>query len=92
MTASVSTTIFRIYGVVQGVGFRGKAIQCARKHRLTGHVRNAANGDVECEVQGEEVDLFVKETIAGDRFINVFDYSVKEIPLKENEKNFSVRF
>ena len=84
---------FIIYkGIVQGVGFRGKAIQCARRHQLTGFVRNASNGDVECEVQGEDVDLFVKETIAGDRFIKVFDYSLKQIPLKEDERNFSVRF
>ncbi len=79
-------------GIVQGVGFRGKAIQCARRHQLTGFVRNTSNGDVECEVQGEDVDLFVKETIAGDRFIKVFDYSLKQIPLKEDERNFSVRF
>lgn len=84
---------FIIYkGIVQGVGFRGKAIQCARRHQLTGFVRNTSNGDVECEVQGEDVDLFVKETIAGDRFIKVFDYSLKQIPLKEDERNFSVRF
>jgi len=84
---------FIIYkGIVQGVGFRGKAIQCARRHQLTGYVRNTLAGDAECEVQGEEVDLFVKETIAGDRFIKVFDYSIKQIPLKEDERNFTVRF
>ena len=79
-------------GIVQGVGFRGKAIACARKHSLTGYVRNASNGDVVCEVQGEEVDAFVKETIADDRFAKVFDYSLKELPVKEDEKNFRVRF
>ena len=79
-------------GIVQGVGFRGKAIACARKHNLTGYVRNCANGDVECEIQGEEVDAFVKETIADDRFAKVFDYSLKELPVKEDEKNFRVRF
>ena len=84
---------FIVYkGIVQGVGFRGKAIQCARRHQLTGYVRNTLAGDVECEVQGEEVDLFVKETIAGDRFIKVFDYSIKQIPLREDERNFTVRF
>ena len=84
---------FIIYkGIVQGVGFRGKAIQCARRHQLTGYVRNTRAGDGDCEVQGEEVDLFVKETIAGDRFIKVFDYSIKQIPLREDERNFTVRF
>ena len=78
-------------GIVQGVGFRYKTISCARKHNLTGFVRNRFDGSVECEVQGEEVDAFVKETIAGDRFIKVFDYSIKEIPLKE-ESEFTVRF
>ena len=79
-------------GIVQGVGFRGKAIACARKHSLTGYVRNASNGDVVCEVQGEEVDAFVKETIQGDHFVKVSDYSLKEIPLKEGETRFTVSF
>ncbi len=84
---------FIIYqGIVQGVGFRGKAIAYARKHGLTGYVRNCDNGDVECVVQGDEVDAFVKETIADDRFAKVFNYSLKELPLKEDEKNFRVRF
>ena len=78
-------------GIVQGVGFRYKAISCARKLGLTGFVRNRYDGSVECEVQGESVDAFVKETIAGDRFIRVFDYSIKELPLKE-ESDFNVRF
>ncbi len=79
-------------GIVQGVGFRGRAIQIARKYALSGYVRNCSNGDVECEIQGENVDDFVKETITSDRFAKVFDYSLKQIPLKEDEKGFKVRF
>ena len=79
-------------GIVQGVGFRGKALSCARKYHLSGYVRNRMNGDVDCEVQGEDVDAFVKETVAGDRFIKVFDYSIRELPLVEGESSFKVRF
>ncbi len=79
-------------GIVQGVGFRGRLIQIARRNQLSGYVRNCSNGDVECEVQGENVDEFIKETIKDDRFVKVFNYSLKQIPLKEGEKNFIVRF
>ena len=79
-------------GIVQGVCFRGRLIQIARKKGLTGFVRNCDNGNVECEVQGEEVDAFLKESIQNDYFARVYDYSLRELPLKEDEDRFTVRF
>lgn len=79
-------------GVVQGVGFRGRLMFAARKNNLTGFCKNLSNGDVSAEVQGEKVDEFVKDTIQSDGFIQVYDYSVKEIDLVENESNFTVKF
>lgn len=79
-------------GVVQGVGFRGRLMFTARKNNLTGYCKNLSNGDVSAEVQGEKVDEFVKDTIQSDGFIQVYDYSVKEIDLVENESNFTVKF
>lgn len=38
--ASVSTTVFRIYGVVQGVGFRPFVSRIAVRAGLTGSVAN----------------------------------------------------
>ncbi len=79
-------------GIVQGVGFRWKIMTLARKYNLTGYVRNLDNGNVEAEVQGNGVDEFLKESLSKDRFIRIYDYSVKEIPLSENERVFDVRF
>ncbi len=79
-------------GRVQGVGFRFHIYKIATALNCTGYVRNMYNGNVEAEVQGENVDAFVKKSLEEDRFIKIYDYSLKNIPLVENEKEFSVRY
>lgn len=79
-------------GRVQGVGFRFHLYKIATALKLTGYVRNMYNGNVEAEVQGENVDAFLKKSLEEDRFIKIYDYSLKNIPLVENEKEFSVRY
>lgn len=79
-------------GRVQGVGFRYHIYKIATALKLTGYVRNMYNGNVEAEVQGENVDAFLKKSLEEDRFIKIYDYSLKNIPLVENEKEFSVRY
>ena len=79
-------------GRVQGVGFRFHLYKIATALKLTGYVRNMYNGNVEAEVQGENVDAFLKKSLEEDRFIKIYDYSLKSIPLVENEKEFSVRY
>lgn len=79
-------------GIVQGVGFRWKLAMIASKYNLTGYCRNLDNGNVECEIQGNGVDEFLKESIKGDTFVKVYNYSLKEISVKDNEYNFSVKY
>ncbi len=79
-------------GIVQGVGFRWRIIQIARKYGLSGYVRNCDNGTVACEVQGEQTDAFLEDSLRPDRFARVYDHSIKEIPLKSGEDGFTVRF
>ena len=49
------------HGRVQGVYFRATAKEVARRHAVTGWVRNEADGTVRCVVEGEEDEL--------DRFV-----------------------
>ena len=81
-------------GRVQGVGFRWRLMQIANKHNLTGYVKNLSNGDVVCEIQGNGVDEFLKETfnLNKDYYIRIDDYSIKELPIDEDERVFDVRF
>jgi acylphosphatase len=62
MAETASSAFFaRVRGRVQGVGFRYSAISEARRLKLKGWVRNAANGDVEAWAEGpqEALDLFL---------------------------------
>ena len=51
------TTRFRVFGMVQGVGFRWFVARHARSLGLTGFVRNLPNGSVEVVVDGPEEAL-----------------------------------
>ncbi|MEX0714999.1 MAG: acylphosphatase [Planctomycetaceae bacterium] len=42
------------HGEVQGVGFRATAASIARRHPMTGYVRNRADGTVELVLDGPE--------------------------------------
>lgn len=44
----------RVYGVVQGVGFRAFVLSEARRLGLFGYVRNCSDGSVEVVAEGEE--------------------------------------
>lgn len=79
-------------GIVQGVGFRWRLMTFANRYNLTGYCRNLDNGNVECEIQGNGVDEFVKDTIKSERFVKIYNYSLKEIPIIEHESGFDVRF
>lgn len=50
-----------VHGLVQGVFFRARTVQEARKRKLSGFVRNLTNGNVEAWIQGDEV--MVKQLI-----------------------------
>ena len=79
-------------GRVQGVGFRYTLMTIAKKYHMTGYVRNLYNGNVEVEIQGEHLSEFLKEAFEPHYFIEIEDYSIKEIPLEYDEYTFNVRY
>ena len=64
----------------------------ANRHNLTGYARNLDNGNVEVEVQGSDVDQFIKESLSNDRFVKIYDYSIKEIAPVQHETTFDVKY
>ena len=79
-------------GRVQGVGFRYFTYAIARELGVTGSVKNLLNGDVEVQVQGDDPQIthFLKSILKGNGFIRVIDYAMKEITLKDPEKDFKI--
>jgi len=83
-----------VHGRVQGVGFRFFTHHCARKYRISGWVRNCADGGVEMEAQGEAEDLamFREDVREGPILARVHEMVVVELPLVDSEKRFDVRY
>ena len=57
-----TSTRLRIYGRVQGVWYRGWAVDEARSLGLSGWIRNRRDGSVEAVISGEEAA--VREMVA----------------------------
>ena len=80
------------WGRVQGVGFRYKMYYLAQKYNATGWVQNECNGSVTAQVQGEEVSIdMILQALFHDRYISIEQMDVKELPLVEDERKFSMR-
>lgn len=80
-------------GRIQGVGFRYFCQLQASLFKLTGWVRNCDNGSVELQVQGEKEKIFsyVAALKKGNGFSIIEDYSMKKIPIVEDDKKFSIK-
>jgi len=83
----------RVCGKVQGVGFRHSALQEARRLRVKGWVRNAANGDVEVWAEGasESLAQFLTWLRRGPQFSRV-DSVEKEDKESKGYSNFDIKF
>lgn len=82
----------KIFGRVQGVGFRYRASYVANGLGLTGWVRNDWDGSVELEVQGtiEQINRMLSLVNQGT-YIMIEDIKRKELPCMEHESGFHVR-
>ena len=79
------------YGMVQGVGFRYRAVQAARMLGLTGSVRNESDGSVSMQVQGgqQDIDRMI-EMIRRGTYIDIERMEVREMMPEEHESGFYV--
>ena len=84
---------YRLYGRVQGVGFRYKAGHVADMYRLTGYVKNEYDDSVTLELQGkqEEIDMFF-QLMGQDRYIVIDRMEKEKLPLEENEGSFRIKY
>lgn len=82
----------KVFGRVQGVGFRFNTQYLADHFNLTGWVKNCEDGTVEIEAQGQESDIeaFKMKIQQGNRFIKVKDIYYKKINVLYGEKSFKV--
>lgn len=81
-----------IDGMVQGVGFRYYVHRSARRHLLSGWVKNLEDGKVEVVAEGdeEELRLFIKEMEKGSRFSTVQNVKVEWQAYSNKFRNFEI--
>ena len=80
-------------GRVQGVFFRATAEEIARRHDVTGWVRNERGGSVRCVVEGDsaELDRFVA-AIQLAKQSNIDNTDITKLDASGEFDGFSVRF
>jgi acylphosphatase len=86
------TKHLRVFGRVQGIGYRAWTIQTATAFHLTGWVRNRKDGSVEIVATGhtEEIRRFVDACRKGPKSARV--ETIRELEgIDENLKDFTQR-
>ncbi len=83
----------RIYGVVQGVGFRWFTKRIADELDIKGYVRNMDDGSVEVLAVGNEKDLeiFFEKLKEGPALSKVERIEKKEVEVEGTFKDFEIR-
>jgi acylphosphatase len=73
--------LLRIVGIVQGVGYRASFELAARQLKLSGWVRNRADGSVEALVHGEAnaLEQIIAWAWRGPSMAEVRDVSITEV-------------
>ncbi|MBK9290190.1 MAG: acylphosphatase [Bacteroidetes bacterium] len=79
---STKAVALRIYGRVQGVGFRYYTERQARSLGVSGFVQNKPDGSVYAEAEGEPgaVDAFVEWCRRGPQWARVTKMEISELP------------
>ncbi|HDP79046.1 MAG TPA: acylphosphatase [Mesotoga infera] len=82
--ACKKTLRIRVFGRVQGVGFRYFALHTARSFGVTGFVKNEPDGSVEVVCSGcdEEIEAFVERIDRGPSYASITKTEIEELPFK----------
>ncbi|KAF2834815.1 Acylphosphatase [Patellaria atrata CBS 101060] len=82
---------YKVTGEVQGVCFRQGTVEQAKNLNVTGWVRNASDGSVEGEAQGDKgsLDSFVKYLNKGPSAANVSNVEKSDLDPKDGESSFT---
>ena len=76
-------------GIVQGVGFRWRAMRAAEAVGATGWVRNDWRGTVTMELQGTDKQIdAVLAAIERGSYIRVEGLEARTIPVEKDERGF----
>ena len=83
----------KVFGRVQGVGFRAWTKKTAYKYNLNGWVINCSDKSVEFVVSGKKnnIDKFLDECSTGPVLSNVKTLSLKKLPFSEY-KSFEIKY
>jgi acylphosphatase len=83
-----------ITGRVQGVFFRGKTREKAKKHDINGWVRNLADGRVEAIFEGkkENVNKLISFAGKGPFGAKVRDLEIEWLDYTDEFKDFNIRY
>lgn len=76
------SAIIKVYGRVQGVGFRFYTNKKANELNISGYVQNKPNGSVYIEAEGEETDLltFIDWCNIGPQWARVTKIETQFVP------------
>ncbi|MBI4050736.1 MAG: acylphosphatase [Candidatus Doudnabacteria bacterium] len=82
----------KIFGDVQGVGFRYQTVQKARELNLTGWVRNAPDGSVEILAQGskENLEKLAQWAKTGPKIAEVTDMQIEWREMSASYSDFEI--
>lgn len=76
------SVLIKVYGKVQGVGFRFYTTKKAVELNITGYVQNKPDGSVYIEAEGEEIDLltFIDWCNIGPQWARVSKVETQFVP------------
>ncbi len=84
----------KIFGKVQGVGYREWARKKANHLNLKGWIKNCHDSTVEFEVNGKKKDVkaFIKECYNGPLLSRVEKIDFRQIDLSDNQESFVIKY